>query len=797
MITVKKTTQLLVCLCGLLVLGGNSGMAQVASLDRPVEFDDFVKAELAEEFYVESSSQSERNLNDLDFSSGRTWKIWCVIEDTPILSSPGTTNPIDRLAFGDEVTVLELEYLNNGEGAGKNWLKIETFQGATGWVPASNMQLASWCLRTKAGVGRKALVVRNLERGAPINEDLPESQLYSNPNVKLRDKKDGHTAGRFRILYILKESKKSWLVSNAAQISTASDIRGWIPKTNMVEWERRLAYAPEFNSEVNARFEDDREIPFFESRADAEFYMQTGNSSKSSNSTDILPKGGEAIPNIPAFPFIGESSLDPNDPIRELLLITGSSMKLDTTRDGTIRKVRKFQKALRNVHVYFIVDATASMRRYYPKIAEAINEFSNWSERVNSGGNVKMQVGFGVYRDYADSFNGRDVETITRRRFNQDMQNNISSIDCFSKNPQTPEAVYNGIIENIKNFKVDPTASNVFVIIGDEGNHSEDAKGLEAEDISAKLKGVKASLFIFQAKSFMTTSSNRFQQDGVTWLDAVIPENQELELSEPGVISATTSENLLTKREAKMIFPADASGAPADPAILVSMIRTGLTDWMDAVIKKIDFLNSVLTGDITTMTDSQLQKAAESMRAEFGIPIADCVKLLTKGGDKAYLRYVSIEKHEEPGLAVMKPYIFISSQEYQNISSSFTSLVVEGTSGILPDKKKALYKMCEDLILSQISRDELEPYLKKTMNEIWLEFFQIEINIPALRNLKIEDILTTNPQGFAEAYNALVRAADKWRKIDITNYEWLAGASANDTFYWMPASYFPGFTDEQ
>ena len=91
----------------------------------------------------------------------------------------------------------------------------------------------------------------------------------------------------------------------------------------------------------------------------------------------------------------------------------------------------------------------------------------------------------------------------------------------------------------------------------------------------------------------------------------------------------------------------------------------------------------------------------------------------------------------------------------------------------------------------------MEPYLKKTMNEIWLEFFQIEINIPALRNLKIEDILTTNPQGFAEAYNALVRAADNWRKIDITNYEWLAGASANDTFYWMPASYFPGFTDEQ
>ena len=102
--------------------------------------------------------------------------------------------------------------------------------------------------------------------------------------------------------------------------------------------------------------------------------------------------------------------------------------------------------------------------------------------------------------------------------------------------------------------------------------------------------------------------------------------------------------------------------------------------------------------------------------------------------------------------------------------------------------------MCEDLILSQISRDELPAYLEYTMNEIWLDFFQVECNIPALRDLKIGDILTTNPEGFAEAYDALVEDAKNWRKLDIARYEWLAGASANDTFYWLPASYFPGFT---
>ena len=467
----KKLRELFIVLSGLLVMG-TTGFAQ--GLDRPIEFDHFVKPQMAEDFYVESMSKNEGDLSQLDYSSGRSWRIWCVIEDTPIVPLPGSIDRSVKLKFGEEALVLEWKRQRNGEGALKNWLKIETIQKDTGWVQASNMQLASWCLQTEAGVGRKALVVRNLERGAPINEDLPESQLYHNPGVKRSDRMDGHTAGRFRVLYIMKESQKAWLVSNSPKLESSSDLRGWIPKTNMVEWQRRVAYGPEFNTAVNNRFQSDREIFFFETRSDASRYMRTGDSDKSSNKTEILPNGGELIPDIPAFPFIGKSTLDANDPLRELLLITGSSMEINQTDIEIREKIKVFKKKLQNVHVYFIVDATASMKRYYSDIAEAIYEYTDWADRWNSGRNVNMEVGFGVYRDYADAPQGNDVETVTRRRFNQSMKDNIDKMDCSSKNPKTPEAVYNGILQNIENFNVDPNASNVFVIIGDEGNHEND-----------------------------------------------------------------------------------------------------------------------------------------------------------------------------------------------------------------------------------------------------------------------------------------------------------------------------------
>ena len=248
-----------------------------------------------------------------------------------------------------------------------------------------------------------------------------------------------------------------------------------------------------------------------------------------------------------------------------------------------------------------------------------------------------MEVGFGVYRDYADAPDERDTQFVPRRRFDEDLRDAIIEMDCSSKNPKTPEAVYNGILENIESFDIDPQASNVIILIGDEGNHADDQKGLLASDVGDKLKELNTSLFIFQVNSFMTESSNRYQQDGLAWLRAIIPNDERLEYQSPGVIGTTqSSENLLGQREARMICPSVSSGSPADPSELVTEIRQYLDDWTTAVQVKINFLESILTGDPIERTPAELERDIQDLMKTTGLPYDKVKELLTRGGDKAY-----------------------------------------------------------------------------------------------------------------------------------------------------------------
>ena len=790
-----NTIRLFLCV-SLLWPFGKVAFAQNDPLDRPDALDYFVTPAIEDDFYNIAEDAEEGDLNQLSRRSGHVWKVWCVQHDTPVLSSPGTTNRIDRLSFGTEVVVTDLTQKTNSSGNQKNWLKIVLRNGKTGWVRSSAMQISSWCLQTKTGVGRKGLVVPNLEYGEQTNPDLSPTQLYSHPAVRRNDKINGKTAGRFRVLYILQESEKAWLVSNSAKLvgggGGTSSILGWVPKSYMVEWDRRVAFGPAFSRRINNQFPNDKSIPLFETRPDAAHYFTRGEAKNTRGSINILPPNGEQIPVVPAFPFIGKSSVDSNDPIRELLIVEGSSMDVDEDEIDTRIRVQNLRNKLQNIHVYFIVDATASMKRYYPGIADAINEFNAWSNTWNSGTDVTMEVGFGVYRDYADAPK-RDTEFVQRERFNDDMRESISKMDCSSKNPKRPEAVYHGILQNLDSLNIDNEASNVIILIGDEGNHAVDQKGLLASTVGERLRDLNASLFIFQVNSFMTESSNRYQQDGLAWLDAVISNEQKLVHQGPGVIGSTSSGNALGECEAKMICPSVASGKQADPTELVTEIQEYLKNWTDDVIAKIYLLESILTGNITEMTEEERRRNIRDLVSR-GIPYEEAVRMLTKGGDTALSRHVSIRREGQPvGSEVMEPYVFLSFDEYNNISSSFTSLILSGT---ITAKKEALFDMCNNLILTQISPDELPAYQEMTMNEIWLEFFQVDFNIEALRDRRVSQIRSMDENsGFQEAYDALVEASLTWDALNIEEREWIMGGNGKEQFFWVNASYFPGFAE--
>ena len=139
------------------------------------------------------------------------------------------------------------------------------------------------------------------------------------------------------------------------------------------------------------------------------------------------------------------------------------------------------------------------------------------------------------------------------------------------------------------------------------------------------------------------------------------------------------------------------------------------------------------------------------------------------------------------------PYVFLSQIDFNTISNSLNDLeYAQGATA----KKEALDALCKNLIRTQLgSASELDRYLRegKTMNEIWLEFFQVEFNIPELRDKPLAQIRATPPEDFNTAYEALLRAKEKWQLIDIQERQWEIASTRNQKFYWVEANFFPGF----
>ena len=116
----------------------------------------------------------------------------------------------------------------------------------------------------------------------------------------------------------------------------------------------------------------------------------------------------------------------------------------------------------------------------------------------------------------------------------------IQSIECKSKGTNRPEAVYQGILENLSSWFPDPQETNIVILIGDEGNHITD-DNFNGEGC-VKSWNINASLFAFQATAFLTESSMGFQSDVLGWMNGLKEQNErngiptELIRLAPGVV---------------------------------------------------------------------------------------------------------------------------------------------------------------------------------------------------------------------------------------------------------------------
>jgi len=759
------------------------------SLARPMEFDGFVSDDIAAEYF------NGGDLSRLTYTTGKTWKVVCSQKSTPVLQEPKVSSELSELQpsidFREQAIVTKVK---------KDWLQIKTRNSENepiGWVHSSNFLLSPYALKTSGGVGRKALVVPNLENQSNTETELTRTQLYSHPNLGYNDVLNGRRAGLFRVLYVYKETSNCMLLGVTPTIeegSAGSVLLGWMPKQYLTEWNRRVAYGP-----VYGEFEEvdvGTEIPFFQSK---ELLGQYESScTKLDAAFKLTVPQDPLIPLVPAFPDVGESMRrEIENKQRELLTIVGASTSPKTGIPiiNIQKNLRALKDKLGNVNLLFIVDATASMGRYFPEIAKSISEINEWS--TDWGGEVEMRVGFGFYRDYPDGpdecWNQLGNEIVS---YDPDMAQTIRGIPCKSKGTNRPEAVYQGIIKNLESWNPDPNESNIVILIGDEGNHRLDPK-FNAQQVSIELERINASLFAFQATAFLTESSMRFQSDVLLWMDALKMQNEDdgikttLERIEPGVIGFDFEENksFINTRRAKLITQASQVGAKTNPSLLAQKLKTDIETWIDKTQGEIDRLDNLINGTGIVVDEVERENFIQLLIQQ-GFTRAQAITFLDRGGDIAIRRFASVENCE--GKKWMTPYVFMTLREYNNISEAFDQLKAGGTQ---ETKKKALKNMCVSLIQAQVGKhpDQYKPYLQKTMGEIWIEFFQVDFNIPSMKDVSVAGITALPDADFDNAYESLLTAHMLWKDLVMSDHEWRIARASNAEFYWVPATYFPGF----
>ena len=750
------------------------------SLNRPKEFCDFVSNAIANKYYQGG------DLNELNYNSGYQWKVWCAQASTPVMNGPSTSSgKAGELNFKQRAIVTAVQ---------GSWVQITRDQDNEqpfGWVNASNLLLSPWALKTSGGIGRKALVVPNLGLQSTPAQQEARTQLYDHPKVSSRDVMNGRHAGRFKVLYILKTSDKSMLLSTAPFLEGSdaqSTILGWMPKRYLTEWNRRVAYAPTFGEGAPVG----QKIPFFDSKAQADNYTASCDDSQARQRSQVLPQ--EQVPSVPAYPDIGPATgRRLNNKHRELLTIVGvSSNPAGVENEIQVRsKIRALEERIGTVNLLFVVDATASMGKYYPAISKSIQTVTEWSSDWSE--TVHMNVGFGVYRDYLDG--PACIENQPVRAFDEDLANYISTqVKCHSKDRDKPEAVYKGIVDNLAEWNPNPNETNIVILIGDEGNHENDNQ-YTFDQVQEALDRTRASLFVFQASAFMTESSVRFQSDALQWISKIQEDNARnqvncsIERKKAGVfgIAFSETESIMQRRQAVLITQAQRAGRKTPPEVMAAVIKDDLTAWIRTIENQIRRFESLLDGTIS-LTGKEKEALIEKLQGMV-LSRQKAEAFLERGGDLAVERHASIETCTAE--QILTPYIFLSNEDYNRITNQFSRLEAGGTA---VDKAEALQSLCLSLIRTQAgSPAEVQRLSEKTMSEIWIEFFQMDFNIAALKDVKVRNISGLSGAAFENAYDQLLEAAQQWEELEIDEREWRVASTRNQKYYWVDAEFFPGF----
>lgn len=449
-------------------------------------------------------------------TSENPWVAWSDRADNAYYLTADSLNgrQLGALGFLDRAYVVEEdgEYVRLVQDDAVVGYTLSKGAGALGFVHKSKLVFWTSALVTEAHrIPRKAVVLNTV--AAMGNVDSANIVAFrAGPGESAQ--RTGRANGRaemYQFYYVLKQdtANASALLSMYERLQDADrqlwvSVPGWAPTSRLVLWDHRVAVEPNWD---RAAISERRAA-----KVPAGYFVDFGNAFnyKRGQPTDVGSVLWSYDPDeresgsLPRPPLLSVYTEDPSIFLAAVMgEVVGDSSRF--SQRELIRLVAEMRERLgrsaearSRINVIFVMDATSSMERYFPAVADGVIESI---DALGRAADVTFRFGVVLYRDYAEENAGRLTEVLPLRSAGsaQEVAEFLRHADARdSLDHDYPEAMYFGLESALREIEPDPRETNLIVLIGDAGNHSVDGRGLTLDRVVIDLLTANAHYLVFQ-----------------------------------------------------------------------------------------------------------------------------------------------------------------------------------------------------------------------------------------------------------------------------------------------------------
>lgn len=765
-------------------------------LKRPDRLSGYVRFDMISEIY-----NGNININSFGLKRARKpldyWRVWSDRNGNEVFEQPHGQIPArsKTMSFMEPAVVIGIS--DNGkhlELAREERVLDEWFYKRIGFVPIANLLITDRALLNENGIVKKNIVVANLEEIENLPEDSSVFRFYDAPDCEsIRSE-----ATELEIRFVLKQIKGTKLLSQTSRLSGIREekvkefVDGWMMGVQAVDWDTRVCLEPNYGSKMTQTF-GSRPLPLFLNLKDLDLFQ------KSRAQSYVYKSHIASLSRMPLYERRWPVLVNFNGGTRKIAVLSNQSNE-EISVPEVEESIRILEQRKDNINLLFVIDATSTMKEYFPAVQRGIKSIIEVNMR-DYGKRVKF--GISLYRDYEDS---KTVEVQPMTRDANKLFDFLAQAEAHSIGGTVHEAVYTGIADGIDRSKMIKGESNVVILIGESGNYRNDPKGKGMDDVVKKLKEYNASFLAFQVYWDSHEAYRHFNDDAIEIAKEGVGKNSQNGFKGfPMMINIKGSRNAYELRYrnratrnteshfegsfARFIRADDQEMMPI--TLLQKQLFSSLDDYMKMLDGRIEdlrkklrmvrngqYLNKGEEGPLRRhlkregKTDEQIDNFFARKNLDYCIYAYSNLRVYGKSMDWLY------------------PVVYLLDDEVEEILEFFDAIDQKAAGNEL---KEQVVQAITIMAKNALGEDNEDLIRVKTLDEIW----NVLLGIPFDPNKRFGDLgeerlMDIKKMKFSKIEPWLLEVKSKVGRFNPGFIEQNGITMKNQTIYWIPYKSFPG-----